>query len=58
LPHMAEFFAKRMEYLQRDFEIRPVHMISPSSAVRYTRGINRQSSGAARAGPCRLRMHA
>lgn len=34
LPHMAEFFAKRMDYLQRDFEIRPVDMISPSSAVR------------------------
>jgi quinol monooxygenase YgiN len=34
LPHMAEFFEKRMEYLARDFEIRRVEMISPSSAAR------------------------
>ena len=34
LPHMTEFFAKRMEYLQRDFYIRPIDMLSESSASR------------------------
>jgi quinol monooxygenase YgiN len=34
LPHMAKFFADRMDYLVRDFDIRRVDMISPSSAVR------------------------
>lgn len=34
LPHMASFFEKRMDYLVRDFDIRRVDMISPSSAVR------------------------
>ncbi|MFJ5294920.1 putative quinol monooxygenase [Pseudomonas sp. NPDC088368] len=34
LPHMAAFFEKRMEYLERDFDVRRVDMLSPSSAVR------------------------
>jgi quinol monooxygenase YgiN len=34
LPHMAGFFENRMEYLARDFDIRRVDMLSPSSAVR------------------------
>ncbi|HEY0287910.1 MAG TPA: putative quinol monooxygenase [Pseudomonas sp.] len=34
LPHMAGFFEKRMEFLTRDFDIRRVDMLSPSSAVR------------------------
>jgi quinol monooxygenase YgiN len=34
LPHMASFFERRMDYLVRDFDIRRVDMISPSSAVR------------------------
>ncbi|MFJ4144073.1 putative quinol monooxygenase [Pseudomonas sp. NPDC089734] len=32
LPHMVQFHEKRMEYLVRDFEIRPIGMISPPSA--------------------------
>ena len=34
LPHMQEFFAKRMDYLERDFDIRPIEMLSTSSASR------------------------
>ncbi|WP_285417936.1 putative quinol monooxygenase [Pseudomonas sp. efr-133-TYG-5] len=34
LPHMREFFARRMDYLERDFEIRPIEMLSASSANR------------------------
>ena len=34
LPHMQAFFAKRMDYLERDFEIRQIDMLSPSSASR------------------------
>lgn len=32
LPHMVKFFENRMDYLVRDFEIRRIDMISPSSA--------------------------
>jgi quinol monooxygenase YgiN len=32
LPHMANFFEQRMDYLTRDFEVRMIDMISPSSA--------------------------
>ena len=32
LPHMATFFENRMDYLVRDFEIRRIDMISPSSS--------------------------
>jgi quinol monooxygenase YgiN len=32
LPHMATFFENRMDYLTRDFDIRRIDMISPSSA--------------------------
>ncbi|MGQ5522703.1 putative quinol monooxygenase [Chitinimonas sp. PSY-7] len=34
LPHMQRFFEQRMDYLTRDFDIRPVTMVSPSSAKR------------------------
>lgn len=34
LPHMKALFAKRMEYLERDFDIRPIDMLSESSASR------------------------
>ncbi|MDD2055000.1 antibiotic biosynthesis monooxygenase [Pseudomonas putida] len=34
LPHMAQFFEQRMEYLERDFEIRRIDMLSPPSASR------------------------
>ena len=34
LPHMKAFFDKRMDYLERDFEIRRIDMLSPSSASR------------------------
>ncbi|AJO76436.1 putative quinol monooxygenase [Pseudomonas sp. MRSN 12121] len=34
LPHMKAFFDRRMDYLERDFEIRRVDMLSPSSASR------------------------
>ncbi|MCE0461099.1 MULTISPECIES: putative quinol monooxygenase [Pseudomonas] len=34
LPHMKQFFEQRMDYLERDFEIRRVEMLSPSSASR------------------------
>ncbi|WP_416422307.1 putative quinol monooxygenase [Pseudomonas sp. App30] len=33
LPHMAAFFAQRMEYLEADFDVQRVEMLSPSSAV-------------------------
>ncbi|BAN47494.1 putative quinol monooxygenase [Metapseudomonas resinovorans] len=32
LPHMRRFHENRMDYLQRDFEIREIEMLSPSSA--------------------------
>lgn len=32
LPHMRHFHAQRMDYLQRDFEIREIEMLSPSPA--------------------------
>jgi len=34
LPHMAAFFEKRMDYLERDFDIQLIDMLSPSSASR------------------------
>lgn len=34
LPHMQQFLAQRMEYLERDFDIRPIEMLSDSSANR------------------------
>jgi quinol monooxygenase YgiN len=34
LPHMKEFFAERMDYLEHDFDIRPIEMLSDSSANR------------------------
>lgn len=34
LPHMKQFLAQRDEYLERDFEIRAIDMLSPSSATR------------------------
>jgi quinol monooxygenase YgiN len=34
LPHMKDFFERRMEYLERDFDIRPIDMLSTSSAKR------------------------
>ena len=34
LPHMAAFAEKRMDYLERDFDIQLVDMLSPSSASR------------------------
>ena len=34
LPHMAAFFEKRMAYLERDFDIQRVDMLSASSASR------------------------
>ena len=34
LPHMKAFLAQREEYLERDFEIRAIDMLSPSSATR------------------------
>ena len=34
LPHMKAFFAERMEYLERDFDIRAIDMLSESSASR------------------------
>ncbi|WP_247267968.1 MULTISPECIES: putative quinol monooxygenase [Pseudomonas] len=34
LPHMREFFDKRMTYLERDFDIRRIDMLSASSASR------------------------
>lgn len=33
LPHMRRFHEHRMEFLTRDFEIRPIEMLSPSSAT-------------------------
>lgn len=38
LPHMAEFFEKRMEYLEREFDIQRIDMLSPSSASRLATG--------------------
>ena len=34
LPHMQAFAEQRMDYLTRDFDIRLIHMLSPSSAAR------------------------
>lgn len=34
LPHMQRFHQQRMTYLRRDFEIREIDMLSPSSALR------------------------
>ncbi|ROL79050.1 putative quinol monooxygenase [Pseudomonas vranovensis] len=34
LPQMAAFFEKRMDYLERDFDIQLIEMLSPSSASR------------------------
>jgi quinol monooxygenase YgiN len=34
LPHMQRFAEQRMEYLARDFDIRLIDMLSPSSANR------------------------
>ena len=34
LPHMKQFLEQRDEYLERDFEIRAIEMLSPSSASR------------------------
>jgi quinol monooxygenase YgiN len=34
LPHMQQFFEQRMDYLERDFDIQRVEMLSPSSASR------------------------
>ncbi|QXI37874.1 putative quinol monooxygenase [Pseudomonas xantholysinigenes] len=34
LPHMRAFFEKRMDYLERDFEIQALDMLSASSANR------------------------
>lgn len=32
LPHMRDFHEQRMNFLTRDFEIRPIEMLSPSYA--------------------------
>ena len=34
LPHMKQFLEQREEYLEGDFDIRAVEMLSPSSATR------------------------
>ncbi|AOE84310.1 putative quinol monooxygenase [Pseudomonas sp. TCU-HL1] len=34
LPHMRRFHENRMDYLRRDFDIREIEMLSPSSAGR------------------------
>ena len=34
LPHMKAFFAERMDYLERDFDIRAIDMLSAASANR------------------------
>ncbi|MEZ1317671.1 putative quinol monooxygenase [Pseudomonas fluorescens] len=34
LPHMKQFLEHREAYLERDFEIRAIDMLSPSSATR------------------------
>lgn len=34
LAHMKQFHDQRMDYLERDFEIRPIEMLSASSARR------------------------
>jgi quinol monooxygenase YgiN len=34
LPHMQAFSEARLEYLERDFEVQPVRMLSPASAAR------------------------
>ncbi|HGY9627805.1 antibiotic biosynthesis monooxygenase [Pseudomonas putida] len=34
LPHMREFFEQRMEYLERDFDIQMIEMLSPASSGR------------------------
>lgn len=33
-PHMQRFHAQRMEYLTRDFEVRPIEMLSGASMPR------------------------
>jgi quinol monooxygenase YgiN len=32
LPHMKQFREQRMDYLERDFDIRAIEMLSPSSS--------------------------
>ncbi|AHL73693.1 antibiotic biosynthesis monooxygenase [Stutzerimonas stutzeri] len=34
LPHMRKFHEQRMDFLTRDFEVRPIEMLSASSAKR------------------------
>ncbi|WP_447783473.1 putative quinol monooxygenase [Pseudomonas germanica] len=34
LPHMKAFFERRMDYLERDFDIRQIEMLSEASANR------------------------
>lgn len=34
LPHMQQFRDQRMDYLEQDFDIRPIDMLSSSSASR------------------------
>jgi len=34
LPHMQQFFEQRMDYLERDFDVQLIEMLSPSSASR------------------------
>ncbi|WP_404941884.1 putative quinol monooxygenase [Pseudomonas danubii] len=34
LPHMQQFLDARMDYLERDFEIRAIDMLSPAAAGR------------------------
>jgi len=34
LPHMRAFFEKRMDYLERDFDVQMIDMLSASSARR------------------------
>ena len=34
LPHMKQFFDNRRDYLARDFDVRLIDMLSPSSASR------------------------
>lgn len=34
LPHMVAFFEKRMDYLEREFDIQLIDMLSASSANR------------------------
>jgi quinol monooxygenase YgiN len=32
LPHMTAFAEQRMDYLERDLEVQPIHMLSPASS--------------------------